>query len=389
MIALEKFCRAPGGLPENIRLAGLIVALLGVRLALYGVATGSVVGLAHEICRWDCYWYTYTARNGYDVSAFTSAAEFGKANWAFFPVFPMLLRVVALVFPISYPAAGLLIANISLGMFVFVAVKYLALLRPDVNGVALVVFLLAFPGGFYLSLQYSESIYAALTVSMLYLLRRDRLFGASVLSAVLTATRVTGILLLPVLVLKYLAPVYRNWMMGERALARRALLAAVLPILLAPAGLFLFMAYLYGHAGDALAFMHVQAGWGRGHEFPLFVLGENLFVFDFNMFSSHVSQTPLIAEWSALAGLAMSFYLWRQARYMETWLLLMSVLLPLSTGLASMQRFVLANPVFMIFLFDLMERTRLRRWFCAIMAICVVAQLCLIHFWTNDYAILV
>jgi Gpi18-like mannosyltransferase len=76
------------------------------------------------------------------------------------------------------------------------------------------------------------------------LLRTNRQRGLA------TATRVTGILLLPLLLIMFLR---RN----DKPRARIAWLALV------PCGLLAFMAHLYRVTGDALAFVHAEASWGR------------------------------------------------------------------------------------------------------------------------------
>jgi hypothetical protein len=372
------------------RLLALIAGLMLLRLTAYALLGGSPADWGQNYCHLDCKWYVNLARDGYDLAPrVTPPQVYAEANWAFFPVYPLLVRLFVLASGLSYPAAGLLVANLFLFLFVVLAVAYLPRVRPGTNRVALACFLLAFPYGLYFSVPYTESLYAFFTVAGLYLLSCERNGAAALAGTLMSATRVTGVLLAPMMAVRLLAPALADWRRGETRIALTRAADALLPIAVAPLGLFLFMALLYARTGDALAFAHVQAGWDRQTGFPLFPLVNNLFAHDWWRAFSEDRQSVVVSEYAALAGLAVCLRLWRLRLWPELWLLGGTLTLALSAGLLSMQRLVFANPIFLLFLFDwLWQSALVRRFFPVLLLFCAALQLCFVHFWLKAYAFL-
>jgi hypothetical protein len=148
---------------------------------------------------------------------------------------------------------------------------------------------------FFLSAVYSEALYLALSVGVFYAARNGRFAIACVLGALAGATRSAGLLLLLPVVVLYIygpredrEPDFPPRAAGAHTLRRRVgalpdllagLRSAVAPryrvhrdalwIVLFPAGLALFMAYLALAGGDPLAPFHAQGDWGRQFAGPL------------------------------------------------------------------------------------------------------------------------
>jgi hypothetical protein len=373
------------------RLLGVIAGLFALRLAAYALVEGLHPALAEDYCVWDCVWYTNLAHDGYAATPPATPFHHGQANWAFFPLFPLLLRGLASVPGISYAAAGLVIANLCFVAFVVLAVNYLPHRRPNTttDRAALAVFLLAFPYSVYFSLPYTESLFALLTLAALYAASTQRLSATAGLAALASATRVPGALLAPLVAVRALAPAVAALRGGDHRRALACTADALLPIAIAPLGLFVFMAYLYAHMGDALAFAHVQVAWGRHTVFPLTPLVTHLLDHDWDLaFDKSVHSTALM-EYAALAGFAVCVRLGVLRLWPECWLLTATLLLALSAGLVSMQRFVFANPVFLLFLFDWLWQSALFRLaFLPLMAGCAALQLYFVHCWLGHYAFL-
>lgn len=83
-------------LPAVLILIPLLAALLGlaVRYAGYAVVApdASLANFADGLCRWDCQWYVRIVEEGYDPFPVPSMINAG--NWAFFPLFPLLVALV-------------------------------------------------------------------------------------------------------------------------------------------------------------------------------------------------------------------------------------------------------------------------------------------------------
>lgn len=235
--------------------------------------------------RFDSGFYLDIARNGY-WPASTIASH---SNWVFYPLYPLLIALVALVFGQSstaYVLAGLLIANIS----ACIAVTYLYLLARKEFGPSVasrsVFYLALFPTAFYLSAIYTESLFLALAIACIYYARQRRWWLAGLCGGLASATRSQGFLLIIPVAWEYwqvtcdryapfqkqdasLETNMRAWYISR---LRGSLLAArsaknwlaALPLLLIPMGLAAFMLYAKIKTGDILATFHSdQLGWGR------------------------------------------------------------------------------------------------------------------------------
>ena len=206
---------------------------------------------------WDAYHYVGIASEGYSYAPRT------ESNVAFFPLYPMLLRLGGLLSGRrdweGLAAVGVLVSNLAL----VAAVVGLALLvRLDFDratAARTVLYLLAFPGSLFLSAVYADSVFLALTVGAFYCARSERWWIAGVLAAGAALTRPQGVLLVVPLLIEYLA---------QRGPTRRALRPEVLALGLAPAALLAYFLYLGSRFGNPLVAMEVQVRWGRALTVP-------------------------------------------------------------------------------------------------------------------------
>jgi Mannosyltransferase (PIG-V) len=257
---------------------------------------GSLGGvLAAPAARWDAAWYLVIAHYGYrlDLGPYTSSRT------AFFPLYPLALTAIAHlgVRPI---AAGVLLSVVSLAVALYGIHRLTTLEFPGGNGVEvarLAVLVTAFaPMAFFFSAVYSESLYLALSVGVFLCARRGRWAWVGVLGALATATDSTGVVLVLPAAMLYLygpredrgpdlrpgesspvgagrgsqgaAPLHtarsRLWSrLSPRFAPRYRLRRDVLWLVLVPAGLGLYMAYLALNGGGALMPFHAQSVWGR------------------------------------------------------------------------------------------------------------------------------
>jgi uncharacterized membrane protein YhaH (DUF805 family) len=207
--------------------------------------------------RGDGDWYISIARHGYEQIPF----EVGYHRWVFFPLYPLLLRAVSYLTG-GYELTGMLLSS----LLFFIALVFLYKLTREYgydDGTAerTIFYLAVFPTSYFFSLPLTESLFLLLTVSSFYAARRERWTWAGIFAALSSATRFIGILMLPTLILLY-------W---QKYRARPRVNA--LGILLAPAGLIIYMVYLRYLTGNAFAFKDAQIAWGRRSGFflkPLF-----------------------------------------------------------------------------------------------------------------------
>ena len=203
--------------------------------------------------RWDAGWYEHIALHGYVDEA---VGPVGQRNLAFYPLYPLTMRLVSLAGPEPL-LAGILVSN---GAFLgaLLLIHRMARERCGAEAASRCVLLLSvFPFSFYFSAVYSESLFLLLAAAALFLGERERWAAASVCALLCGATRAPGLALAPALGLLYLERIRYDM---------RRLRPDVLWLGLSVLGPFLFYAYLHVEFGDPwLAFKATRVpGWWQG-----------------------------------------------------------------------------------------------------------------------------
>lgn len=199
---------------------------------------------------WDGKWYVRIARDGYsyDPGAMSSVA--------FYPAFPLAGRAVARATGLPHGLALTAVAHLSLWATLALLLDYTRRRfpggPPDLPGYTALALALC-PLSFFCRVAYTESLFLFLTVLVMYGLWRGWPVGlVAAAIGLATATRATGVALIPPLVL---AVWQRHPGWGRRA----ATLGYAVP--LSCWGVAAYAAYL-GHAfGDPLAFSQAQDHW--------------------------------------------------------------------------------------------------------------------------------
>lgn len=245
----------------------LVTRLAFVLLTYFGVILYSVrfqsphPSLIHHLLpawdrRWDTAWYVDIARRGYDWRK----PGVPTAPAAFFPLYPLLIRLGVILTHRSYIGVALGVSNLSF----LAALCYLWRLARWELGQAVagrtVLYIATFPTALFFFAGYTESLFLFLTVACFYHMRRREWLLAGAFGALASATRVTGVLLLVPFAYEYGRSRNFDW--------RRLDLGAA-GLVLIPMGLVGFMLYLDGTVGDALAFSHNQAAWQKVFTFQL------------------------------------------------------------------------------------------------------------------------
>lgn len=249
-----------GGFLRWARFATLVY--LGSRVLLLVLAIIETDVRHHSIYRelqnWDGGWYRALAQDGY-----RHEAVHGETTLGFFPLYPMLIWVVArpllLTTHTEWHAlviSGLIISGLG-GLAAAVLVQRLAeRWWGAAAGRRAVLLFCLFPGSVVFSMVYAEGIMIPLAAGCLLALRDRRWWLAGLLAALATASEPEAVIL--VLVCAVSAAVelrQRGW---RNAAARRSLAAP----LLAPLGLIGVAAFLWAWTGTPFAYWLAQHyGW--------------------------------------------------------------------------------------------------------------------------------
>lgn len=196
------------------------------------------------LVRWDGGHYRYILEHGYPPEI--------NDTVAFFPAYPLLCRPFAWFMPPDWA----LIVTSQLAGLIAVCFIYRWAQRHTSSRIALwsIILLLAYPPAFFLSTSYSDAVLLATVAVVLWLLDRDRVWLAALVSAVATAVRPTGLVVAAVVTLWALACGQgRPWALR---LARAGAVGGI-----SIAGLIAFELHLWHHYGRPDAFFAAQAGW--------------------------------------------------------------------------------------------------------------------------------
>ena len=179
--------------------------------------------------RWDGPHYLTVAANGYrnvDQPRFMIVR---------LPVYPILIRLLQFT-GLNPPTVALVVANLAYAIAAIYLFRLTSLDYPPAAALKSVLYMSIFPTAYFLHAGYTESTFLALTIAAFYYARRGKWFTAGILGAVSSATRITGCLLLPALLVEYL---------DQSRLAKTKIKKDILYLALMPLGLVFFLATNY------------------------------------------------------------------------------------------------------------------------------------------------
>lgn len=302
------------------------IIAFGIIAAYLSNTSRMETGLDDLFCNWDCDWYSGIAENGYQSLDAVSAS--GAANWVFFPLFPILIHLLSAITGLRPSYSGLLIAQASWGLGLYL--MYLAardLKGPEFARHAATIYAV-WPFAIHGSMPMTEALFVPLTIAIFLFARRTNWLIVAMLVPLLSATRTVGVMIeLPLFMLA--SEQFGVW----RVLTLRpGTERAVLALASAGLGIALFMVYLYGLTGDALAFSHNQAAWKRHLEAPWMMILDELN-------PAIISPAWLLANSLDIATCAVAIvllvFLWRRGLWAEVAYALVVVTIACCTGNAS------------------------------------------------------
>lgn len=299
--------------------------------------------------RWDAHHFLTIAEFGY------TAPESDAHAAAFFPAFPLAVRLVMLV-GASPVVAGLLVATaatIVSGYFLYRLTE--SELGPEAARRA-VVYMTFFPTAVFLIAPYSESLFLAGAIAAFYLARRGRWHLVGIPAAVAMGARAAGLFLLFGLACEFLRQRdFSKLRVGNAALS---LAVGLLPLLA-------YGAFLGQAMGDPFEFLtHQREGWGRTFVGPIASFLNTWNTWDVSSYPTNWLLAWRVEIVAAIAGLAAVGWAvakreWGYAAFMGSMLLALVT----STWYYSIPRMLLSMFPIMVFLSEATERKQqLHEW---------------------------
>jgi hypothetical protein len=270
----------------------------------------------------DSGYYLDIAENGYPKLNASNANE-KHAQYSFFPLYPFLIYVVATLPLIDFFDAGLLISNISLILLAYYLYKLSQIYYGNNVAEASLYVLFASPVSFILSGIFSEALFICVVVVSLYHAANRKWFFAGITAMLAILCRPVGVFIFIPLSVIFLKS-FKSW---KYAINPKLIFLTFIPL-----GVFILMAVNYYYTKDAFMFLH-NPGYPGTMQNPLLSIYKGLAdsFFTFHFLATYTCVT--IALW-------IIFY--KHITLAHHLLIASFVLIPLSFGLMSMPRMILA-----------------------------------------------
>ncbi|MGW7524201.1 hypothetical protein [Streptomyces sp. NPDC054783] len=241
------------GLFAAVRLAGILLVILTNAVRGHPL----VKSLAHS---WDSRWYLHIAAQGYGHKIWITPQGAVQSDWAFFPLYPGLIRALTTVLPFTPGQAALLISWIAAGVAAYGVYAIGHLLYGRGVATALVALWAAMPHSVELTIAYTESLFAALAIWSLYCVLKGRWLWAGALAALAGLSRPSGFAVAGAVCIAAAYEVVR-----QRGRAPASVWAGAM---LAPLGWLGYVLWVGSQTGDLLGgYFKVQSAWDSRFDF--------------------------------------------------------------------------------------------------------------------------
>ncbi|GCE91450.1 hypothetical protein MSKU15_3051 [Komagataeibacter diospyri] len=368
---------------SSIAFLVFIFALCGLNFGFLSLIAhfSHYADIAHATCQWDCKWYTGIVRNGYDrLPQLHGSDGLTQANWAFFPLYPLMSYATQMGLHISTLWAELLVNLALWPVLIYLCYRELAARAVDVDRIGFTLFCVIYPFNIWYTSQYSEGIYGVFLISTLILLRKNHILGAAFACFLLSFSRPTGF---PTAVMIAGWWFFRRTgiTLRIRSIAWERMAVPVqesfLLISAAGAGLSIFVIYLYHLMGDGFAFSHVEVGWEKHFSFFLT-----------NFIDSFLQAKKIKLGLYFIASCYFIYGMLAKKWYLNFSIMSFVALMVGSTGLDSIERYVFSNPLMIEFLaFLTLTQARVRRW--SILTLLFALHIVVIELWFHGHIALI
>lgn len=297
---------------------------------------------------------------------------------AFFPLYPLTGRLLTLITDNAL-ISNLLLSNISFIGLLYFWYKFVLSEYSKKIAKYSTLALLLFPTSLFFGATYTESLFLLFVIATFWFVNKKNYWLVALFIFLASATRVTGILLLPAVIFEIL---FSNIKWGDsfnkikkdltqKIKSWKKYIKPILIVSLGAFGLFAYMAYLCKEFGDGLYFFHVQSEFGGGvRQETLISYPQVLYryikilltarPFDLKYFSY---AQDLVAS---TLGLGVIIYSLKKVKLSYVIFSLLAFIVPTLTGtFSSMPRYILVCFPLFILLGDWSSKSKLFRiiWF--------------------------
>lgn len=293
---------------------------------------------------WDSGHFIGIAENGYKYNF----------QYAFFPLFPIIIFFASKLFFITVVCAAVLINFSAFSLAIFLLYKLLTLDYSAKFSLKVVLVILTFPLSFFFILPYSESLFFLLSVASFYFAAKSKFKLAYLLAGLSLLTRPLG--------MATIVAVFIEIFIVQRKKTKAFFLLPIFFII--------YSFYLKFRKGDFFYYLKAQEHWQRSLALPVDAFWQNLKIISSQ--TLNYQTVPVLAE---IIALVLATYLliksYQKLRISFFIYFLISLLLPLLTGkLTSLPRFLIV--IFPLFItLALLLKGRLFKFYLLVSIICL------------------
>lgn len=309
-------------------------------------------------------WANFDGRHFADIVV----SGYRHFNFAYFPLYPLLVKILDYHLVIDPPYVGIALSAICFLAAMLVFYKIVSLdFREDIVYISL--FLMSFfPLAFFYHTMYSDSLFLLLSALSFYFARRAGQNGlsetakkrrwiiAGIFGGLTTATRLAGLALLPALLIEWylqshdklpILQIRKSRVIVKAKNLRKSIVpfftTAFIPLTLTGLGFISYLVYLQMFHGDFLLFQKSMTAWLQ-HEFifPPQVVFRYLKILVLVPRYEFVYWIAVAEFISMILYFALTFYVAKKVRLSYAVLMFFIFLLPTFTGtFAGMPRYIL------------------------------------------------
>lgn len=297
-------------------------------------------GVVQSTCHWDCHWYSYIASNGYGKYSHLYHNS-GMADWCFFPLYPVVIRIFSELFRFSVQVSGLIINNVMLFFIPYLIIKYVNSRKYNLDRNIILLFSFFSIFSLWYRIQYTECIYAIILMCSLYCFQNKKIYHLMFFIFILSLCRPTGFfvgIILSFFLMKEEG--FENIIRKKYDFMRYLLISLV-----GFSAIGLYGLYLYHLTGDGLAFSHAQTAWGREFHIPVVIMWESL---------KHIHHMHLVI--SFFIDIFIILYGYKRKYFLESTILASTFMMASSSSLMSIHRFIFGCPLTIIIISDFVKK---------------------------------
>ena len=380
--------------------------IMAIMVLVYNNVMGTNHSFAYLMNPWDAKRYQFIIDNGYTYPLDTDP----QANWAFFPLYVIVCQFVKLLTfgQLDTFWVGMVVSNICIFIGTFFGFKYIFNRNNndlynkyysaqvynifDNNWISKntiiwgSLFFMA-PYMFYCSSTYTEAMFIMFIALFFYFCQQKKYVLAGCMSAAASATRIVGC----VLVFALIVELYLDFIKSKTIYATESICHRIkkflyqifttpqylMAILLCPLGTFLYMTFLRFFCGDVFAFKHVQIAWREDSYVP--VIGVL-----WRACTGQIEPRYTYMGWFCIGAFIIYGYMIRKKYYSMAVFGIISLLIPLTSHVMSTCRFIVGSYVFLVGIYDLINKIKNKFLICIIIVVLALIELYLIFLWYNS-----